>query len=134
MSEIPRTTLERAARELRSIAQRHTGSFRSRDIDWGLILAQLEQLRHGFETGDADAFSKGLKMVVRRLAAPLDLRNAFGPDPSNQSPKMPPKIFELINHLVETLEVDVHQRSELNQCVSETEVPANADCQRQATS
>jgi len=134
MSEIQRTTMEKAARELRSIAERHAGSFRSREIDWAFIRTQLEQLRDTLEKGDSGAFSEALGIVVTRLAEPLTLRNAFGPDPINQSTKMPSKVLALVNHLVEPLDVDVQQIAESNQQPGKTQMAVDPDRQTRTTS
>ena len=113
VAEIQRSRLERAKRDLSSIADRHGGEFRSKSIDWRLIGDQLRRLDEAFQHQQGDVFAEALEMVVSRLSPPLDLRGRMDADPEGLSQPMPAYVLELVNHIFDKLNFDLDQSSEV---------------------
>lgn len=112
MTEIQSGRLEKAERELRSIAGRHLGAFKNRNIDWRVIRDQLRRLDEAFQNGDGVVFSEALEMLVTRLGPPNTLRGHIGSDPEERSQAMPPQVLELINHMVDRLDSELTRSSD----------------------
>lgn len=103
MADIQRSRLENAETELRSIAERHGGAFKSRDIDWQVIRTQLKRLDDAFQKNEADVFNEALEMLVTRLSPPNDLRGQLDDDSEMLSQPMPVPVFELLNRTIDRL-------------------------------
>lgn len=110
MAEIQRSRLEKAERDLRSIADRHLGAFRNRDIDWRVIRDQLRRLDEAFQNGDGNVFNEALGMLVTRLSPPNALRGQIGSASGSQP--MPRDVLELVNHIVDSLRSDLTRLSD----------------------
>lgn len=107
MTEIVKSRLEKAERDLRSIADRHSGAFKDRDIDWRKIREELHRLDEALENGDGTVFSEALATLIARLGPPNTLRGHIGSDSGQRPQAMPPQVLELINHMVDRLDSEI---------------------------
>jgi hypothetical protein len=110
VGEIPNRRLENAERHLTAIAKGSAG-FRIGDIDWNLVRQQLLRLQSAVHERDIKSFDEAYSMLKRRLIPAIVVRGEIGPEPENNSTFMPPEVFELLNHVVDTLHLKLSQPS-----------------------
>jgi hypothetical protein len=114
MNRIKKSDLEKAERELRSIAERPARNFKSLDIDWKLIKNQLHRLDTSLREGEGGIFNEALIMLLGRLSPPNDeLRGQIGPEPKGGSQSVPEPVWELLNHIVDKLHYSLTTSSDL---------------------
>jgi len=114
MRGVKKSYLEKAERELRSIAESPTRKFKSRDIDWKLIKKQLHRLDTSLREGDNEVFNEALVMLLGRLSPPKGaVRGRIGPEPEGGSQSVPEPVWELLNHVVDKLHYSLTTSSDL---------------------
>lgn len=107
MAKISEAGLRRAERHLANVARNLSG-LSSLDIDWHVVRKQLRRLQSALTQGDGMEFGEALSILENRLPSPKILRGQIGPDPKNES-VMPREVFELVNHVVDTLNLHLNQ-------------------------
>ena len=110
MADIPNQRLEDAERSLRSIAEKPSG-FRTSDIDWAVVREQLSRLETATRQNDAVIFEEAYSRLKNRFRPANVLRGEIGPEPEGRSAVLPPEVFELLNHIVDTLHLELNKRS-----------------------
>jgi hypothetical protein len=108
LSQIPRSRLEKAETHFKSIAGNPSG-LRNRDIDWKKIKTDLNRLAAAVEQGNAADFDESFAMLKDRLPLANVLRGKIGPAPKDEPPLVPPPVFELLNHIVHKLHLELER-------------------------
>lgn len=105
MVEIPGSQLKKAEEHLRSVVEARAG-LRERDVDWGVVKTQLGRLKTALAQGNRSEFAEAFEMLKSRLNPATTLRNEIGSEPKS---KVPEEVFELLNHIVDTLHLELNQ-------------------------
>ena len=104
MVEIPGSQLQKAETHLRSVVEAQ--SLRERDVDWRVVKTQLGRLQTALAEGNRSEFDEAFAMLKLRLNPPNVLRGEIGSEPKS---KIPVEIFELLNHIVDSLHLELNQ-------------------------
>lgn len=105
MVEIPGSQLENAEKHFRSVVEARE-NLRERDVDWGVVKTQLERLQSALADGNRSQFEEAFAMLKSRLNPANVLRGEIGGEPKS---KIPEEVFELLNHIVDTLHLERNQ-------------------------
>ena len=106
MVEITSSQLEKAEAHLRSIVETRAG-LRERDVDWRVIKAQLGRLKTALAQDNRSEFTEAFAMLKSRLnPANVTRVGEIGSEPKS---KFPEEVFELLNHIVDTLHLELNQ-------------------------
>jgi hypothetical protein len=105
MVEIPGSQLQKAEAHLRSVVEARE-NLRERDVDWRLVKTQLWRLQTALAEGNRSEFDEAFARIKSRLNPGNVLRGEIGSEPKN---KIPEEVFELLNHIVDTLHLELNQ-------------------------
>ena len=105
MVEIPGSQLKKAEEHFRSVVQSRN-NLRERDVDWRLVKTQLRRLQTALAEGDRSEFNEAFTMLKSRLNPPNVTRGEIRSDAGS---KIPEEVFELLNHIVDTLHLELEQ-------------------------
>jgi hypothetical protein len=106
--EISTSQLKKAEEHFRSIVKA-PGGLRERDVDWRVIKTALGRLRTALAQDNASEFNEAFAMLKARLNPPNVVRGQIGSEPESKSAVMPPEVLELLNHIVDTLHLELNQ-------------------------
>jgi hypothetical protein len=102
--DIPGSQLQKAETHLRSVVEAEI--LRERDVDWRVVKTQLERLQTALADGNRSEFAEAFAMLKSRLNPANVLRGEIGSEPKS---KVPVEIFELLNHIVGSLHLELKQ-------------------------
>jgi hypothetical protein len=114
VAKISRNRLEQALNHLRVVSE-NASALANRDIDWRVIRTELGRLESAMDTGNGTNFDEAFKRLRVRLSLPRIVRGKIGPAPKDEVPRMPPPVFELLNHMVHKLRLDLDKVSDQKQ-------------------
>jgi hypothetical protein len=103
--EIPGSQLKKAEEHLRSVVEARE-RLRERDVDWRVVKTQLGRLRTALAEGNPSEFGEAFAMLKSRLNPANVLRGEIGSEPKSTIPE---EVFELLNHIVDTLHLELNQ-------------------------
>jgi hypothetical protein len=103
--EIPDSQLKKAEEHFRSVVNARDG-LRERNVDWRLVKTQLARLKTALAKGDSAEFNESFAMLKSRLNPANVLRGEMGAEPKSNIPE---EVFELLNHIVDTLHLERNQ-------------------------
>ena len=104
MVEIPGSQLQKAETHLRSVVE--AKSLRERDVDWRVVKTQLGRLQTALAEGNRSEFDEAFAMLKSRLNPANVLRGEIGSEPKSTIPE---EVFELLNHIVDSLHLELKQ-------------------------
>lgn len=108
MVKISSSKLQKAKEHFTSILKAPDG-LRERAVDWPKVRTALGDLRTALAQDDPSEFNRALSMLTARLNPANVLRGQIGSEPESKSAVMPPDVLELLNHIVDTLHLELKQ-------------------------
>ena len=105
MVEIPDSQLKQAEEHFRSVVKARDG-LRERNVDWRLVKTQLGRLKTAVAQRNRSEFAEAFAMLEARLNPANVLRGEMGSEPKSNIPE---EVFELLNHIVDTLHLERNQ-------------------------